>query len=220
MTYEGKDGISFFAYTWEEYHLEAVKKYSFAFAVTALTRDTIFLSMRVTGAVKDYPRKVLLKAAEGTTATAGVDYELKEVTIPAGAYKFDYPVVVFNSPGMAANTYRLVLEPAETADFKLGTIGQTPETNTMYTEENFQYFKIDLTNQLVEPDGWLESAFGVFSAVKYRFMVEVTGLTDFSSEAIGRDGVYNLPVKLQKALEEYEALNGPLIDENGNEVSF
>lgn len=219
-TYEGKEGISFFAYTWENYHLTTVKNYSFAFSLTPVARDTIYLTMRVTGKIADHPRTVLLRAAEGTTATAGVDYELKEAIIPAGAYKFDYPVIVINSPGMLTNTYRLVLEPAETKDFILGTLGLTPATANGYTEQNFRYYKIDLTNQLLQPNSWQTGLFGVFSAVKYRFMLQVTGLTDFSIEAIGNDGVYNLPVKLNNALSEYEAVNGPLIDENGLRVSF
>lgn len=220
ITYQGKDGISFFAYTWENFHTTAVRNYSFAYSLTPKTRDILYVTMRVTGKIADYPRTVLLKAVDGTTARAGTDYILAEATIPAGAYKFDYPIILLNSPEMASKTFRLVVEPAETKDFTLGTFGQTPRTNTLYTEENFRYLKIDISNQLIQPNSWETGLFGPFSAVKYRFMVEVTGLTDFSADALGTDGVYNLPVKLSNALVLYEAQHGPLYDENGLRISF
>jgi hypothetical protein len=81
------------------------------------------IPLRITGKLSDQPRTVLLKTAEGTTATAGVDFELKEVTIPPGVFIFNYPLILINSVGMASNVYRIVLEPAETKDFTLGTLG-------------------------------------------------------------------------------------------------
>ncbi|MFA4867978.1 MAG: DUF4843 domain-containing protein [Pedobacter sp.] len=218
-TYAGKDGISFFAYDYEALHSTNVISFSFAFALRPQTRDTIYVRMRVTGKISDRPRTVQLKAVEGSTARAGIDYILPEATVPAGEYMFQYPVIVLNSPEMLTNTYRLVLEVAETNDFTLGSVGLTPAT-TSGAERNFKQLKMDINNQLTQPSYWSVGDFGVFSAVKYRFMVQVTGLTDFSEEAIGVDGSYNLPVRLRNALLEYEAVNGPLMDENNVRVSF
>lgn len=223
ITYQGKDGISFFSYTYELLHTTAVKSYSFALQASQKTTDTIFIPMRVTGKLADYPRNVLLKTAAGTTATLGVDFELKEAIIPPGVSKFNYPLVLINSIGMASNVYRIVLEPAETKDFTLGTFGQTPATiPTLGTEENFRYLKIDVTNQYIEPAYWsdLTPYFGAFSAEKYKFMVRVIGITDFSFDKIGVDGLLNFPVTLRNALTVYESTNGPLIDENGVRITF
>ncbi len=179
--------------------------------------------MRITGKLSEGPRTVLLKTASGTTATAGVDFELKEVVIPANTYVFNYPLVLINSPGMAGNVYRIVLEPAETKDLILGTLGQTPATTTtLGTEENFRYLKIDVTNQYIQPAYWSDLApyFGTFSAVKYKFMVKTLGITDFSYSKIGTDGLLNFPVTLRNALTIYEAANGSLVDENGQRVTF
>ncbi|MBE5319827.1 DUF4843 domain-containing protein [Pedobacter sp. MR2016-19] len=222
-TYQGKDGVSFFAYTYEQLNTTAVRSYSFAFQATEKQRDTLFIPMRITGKLSDKPRTVLLKTAQGTTATAGVDFELKEFTVPAGASKFNYPLILLNSAGMAKNVYRIVLEPAETKDFILGTLGQTPETVTNQgTEENFRYLKIDVSGMYVRPAYWdlLDADFGEFSAEKYKFMVKILGITDFSFENIGSDGLLNYPVTLRNALAAYEAANGPLLDENGQEISF
>jgi hypothetical protein len=220
-TYQGKDGISFFAYTYELLHTTAVRSYSFALQATQKQRDTLFIPMRITGKLSDQPRKVLLKTAQGTTATAGVDFELKEFTVPPGASTFNYPLILINSTGMASNVYRIVLEPAETKDFTLGTLGQTPGINDI-TEENFRYLKIDVTGQYIEPSYWiyLQADFGEFSAVKYKFMVKTLGITDFSYDKIGSDGLLNFPVTLRNALAAYEAANGPLLDENGQQISF
>jgi len=222
-TYQGKDGVSFFAYTYEQLNTTAVRSYSFAFQATEKQRDTLFIPMRITGKLSDQPRTVMLKTAQGTTATAGVDFELKEFTVPAGASKFNYPLILLNSAGMASNVYRIVLEPAETKDFILGTLGQTPETVTNQgTEENFRYLKVDVTGQYIEPGYWiyLQSDFGDFSAVKYKFMVKTLGITDFDYNKIGSDGLLNFPVTLRNALAAYEAANGPLLDENGQRISF
>ncbi|OWK69640.1 hypothetical protein CBW18_15975 [Pedobacter sp. AJM] len=221
-TYQGKDGVSFFAYTFELLHTTAVRNYSFALQATQKQRDTLFIPMRITGKLTDQPRTVMLKTAQGTTATAGVDFELKEFTVPAGASKFDYPLILLNSAGMAKNVYRIVLEPAETKDFILGTLGQTPRTNTTQPEENFRYLKVDVTSQYIEPAYWiyLLQDFGEFSAVKYKFMVKTLGITDFNYDKIGSDGLLNFPVTLRNALAAYEAANGPLLDENGQEISF
>jgi hypothetical protein len=221
-TYQGKDGVSFFAYTFELLHTTAVRSYSFALQATQKQRDTLFIPMRITGKLSDQPRTVLLKTAQGTTATAGVDFELKEFTVPSGASTFNYPLILINSTGMASNVYRIVLEPAETKDFTLGTLGQTPATTTLQTEENFRYLKIDVTGQYIEPSYWiyLQADFGEFSAVKYKFMVKTLGITDFSYDKIGSDGLLNFPVTLRNALAAYEAANGPLLDENGQQISF
>jgi len=222
-TYQGKDGVSFFAYTYEQLNTTAVRSYSFAFQATEKQRDTLFIPMRITGKLSDQPRTVMLKTAQGTTATAGVDFELKEFTVPAGASKFNYPLILLNSAGMAKNVYRIVLEPAETKDFILGTLGQTPETVTNQgTEENFRYLKIDVSGMYVRPAYWdlLDADFGEFSAEKYKFMVKILGITDFSFENIGSDGLLNYPVTLRNALAAYEAANGPLLDENGQQISF
>ncbi|EDM34901.1 hypothetical protein PBAL39_00175 [Pedobacter sp. BAL39] len=223
-TYQGKDGVSFFAYTFQQLHTTATRSYSFAFQSTVKTRDTMFIPLRITGRLSDQPRTVLLKTAAGTSATAGVDFELNEVAIPPGVSIFNYPLVLINSVGMASNVYRIVLEPSETKDFTLGTLGQTPANSVSQgTEENFRYLKIDVTAQYIEPAYWevyLAADFGAFSALKYKFMVKVLGITDFSYEQIGSDGLLNFPVALRNALATYEAENGPLLDENGQQISF
>jgi hypothetical protein len=174
--------------------------------------------MRVQGAATDYERTVSVKAAQGTNAREGVDYLLKDAKLPAGALTIDYPVILINSPGMLTNVYRLVVEAAPNKDFTAGALGSEITGETVAIKA----IKIDISNTILRPTYWdqVQGTFGAFSVTKFKFMIQVTGLTDFSQDALGVDGIYNLPVKLQNALEEYEAANGPLIDENGDQVTF
>lgn len=213
-TYSGDDGISFYRGQYESDSLS----YSFAISRTPKQKDTLFLKMRVQGAATDYARTVSVKAAQGTNARDGVDYLLPDAKLPPGAITIMYPVILLNSPGMLTNVYRLVVEVAPNKDFRAGALGSEITGQTVAVKS----IKIDISNTLLRPTYWnsVEGSFGTFSVVKFKFMIKVTGLTDFSQEAIGVDGVYNLPIKLQNALVEYEAVNGPMIDENGNQVTF
>lgn len=212
-TFHGSEGIAFYT---DKYEADSLI-YSFAFAVTEKPKDTVWLKMRVTGTVSDKPRRISVRAGEGTTARSGKDYMLPEAFLPAGALTVKYPVVLLNSPEMKTTIFRLVVQVAESDDLVVGATGQEMGETT-----SLDHFVFHVSNQLVEPAYWpdISSRFGMFSATKFRFMMQVTGLTDFSVDAIGIDGLYNLPVKLKNALDEYVAMHGPLMDENGNEVTF
>ncbi|WP_295124947.1 DUF4843 domain-containing protein [uncultured Chitinophaga sp.] len=211
--YSGDNGIAFYL---DEYEVDSLT-YSFAFSLTQLPKDTVFLKMRIMGPAAKNDRTVKVHAVAGSTAREGKDYILPEFTVPAGAITIDYPVVLLNSPEMTSQSFRLVLEMQPNKDFVQGATG-LEVGSTM----SIKQYKLNVSNQFVEPSYWsdVSGAFGLFSVAKLKFMMQVTGLTDFSYEALGVDGYYNLPVTLATALAEYEAANGPLIDENGNRVTF
>ena len=213
-TYSGDNGITFYRGQYEADSLS----YSFAFSIKPKQKDTVFLKMRVQGPAVDFARTVSVKAAAGSTARENIDYQLPEAKLPAGTLTLMYPVVLLNSPGMLTNTYRLIVEVAPNKDFSTGGFGAEITGKTIAVKS----VKIDVSNQILQPTYWpsIQGSFGPFSVAKFKFMIQVTGLTDFSDEAIGIDGFYNLPVKLGNALAAYEAVNGPLIDENGNRVTF
>lgn len=211
--FESKPGISFYV---GQYETDSIV-YSFAYDLVLKNVDTLYLNMRVMGAAEQHARKVTVVAGDGTTARAGVDYELPDAYLPAGALTMQYPVVLFNTPEMAQQQFLLVLDVVANEDLIVGAsgreIGTTVATNI---------FKINVSNILEEPSYWAGIArfFGPFSAVRYRFMVDVIGITDFSSQNIGVSGTYNYPIVLKDALAKYEAEHGPLIDENDVRVTF
>ena len=209
--YHGEDGIAFYGTA-----DEGVVAYSFAYNLTPVLRDTIFFKMRVTGSAANFPRKISVKAVtDGTTARAGVDYELPDITLAAGATTVDYPVVLLNSPEMLNTSFILKAEIVETSDLKLGSFGNVPPN-----EVNYRQIQIEITNRIIRPDTWQDGIFGTFSATKLRFMIKVLNITDFSFEAIGYSGQLSYPILLRNALAEEEAISGPMIDENGDRVTF
>ena len=118
---------------------------------------------------------------------------------------------------------RLVLEIRASPDFQPG-ISDAKVTSLTQPGATLRYL-IRFNDYLTKPDNWdthLKSYFGAYSQVKYAFIIEATGVSVFN---IGPGG---LPVSAgffyrqvcRKGLAQYEATNGPLIDEFGNRVTF
>ena len=73
--------------------------------------------------------------------------------------------------------------------------------------------------------GSISDYFGTCSRTKYLFVFETLGIWDFSVWSywgMMADASKFTPAQrmLQEALAAYEAENGPLIDENGEQVTF
>lgn len=65
--------------------------------------------------------------------------------------------------------------------------------------------------------------FGVYSQVKYRFIIDTLGIWDFpdsGENAIPRAQMYFYQDKMKSALAKWTQENGPMRDENGNVISF
>lgn len=214
--YAEKDGIAF--YTGTVAGADSIS-YSFAFNATPKTKDTVYFNVRVVGRKADHDRVVKVIAGPGTTARLGLDFLLPEVTLPAGKLEMRYPVVLLKSPEMKGRSFEIVADVAENSDFILGATGQLPLFNNT-TTINIRRVKVSVTDRLIQPGYWptVAGVFGAFSQVKLRFMIDTLGMSDFSG--ITLDQEYSLPVKLRQALLDYEALNGPLRDENGVRITF
>lgn len=212
-TYSGPDGVNFFVPDGKQNAIS----YSFAMNLKLKERDTLFIPIRTLGAPKNHSRVVKFKKGSNSTARLGIDYELPTFEIAAGVVSTNYPLVIKKSKEMDKAPLLLTLQIDPTGDFAEGVPGDVIGGTTSYNE-----FKIEISNIIVEPKYWAKesrSIFGRFSAVKFQFMMSVTGLTDFSSDAIGISGQYSLPVKLRNALVDYEKEHGkPLTDEFGQVI--
>ncbi len=217
MTYEGENGVAFYEY----YQITNPRIYSFAATANAAkVKDSVFIEMQISGKLADYPRKIKIKSVAGTTARVGIDYDFpEEITLPAGAHKTRYPIVVYKTPQMMLDTMILVVEPEATADFKVGAAGTIPRKNNASSDEQlFTQLKLYVSNMLSRPTNWSDATYGSFSSVKLRFMMQsVPGSTQTYFTAAR--GAATLPV-LRAALLTYESTNGPLIDESNNRVTF
>lgn len=220
--YSEKDGIAF--YTINSATADSTS-YSFAFNVKPKTRDTVYYNMRLVGRKTNYDRTVKVVPGPGTTATLGVEFLLPEVKLPAGETELLYPIILIKTPAMTAQTFNIVADVAVNNDFILGATGVLPVYKAVNTSTTIsrKRVKVSVTDRLVQPNYWTYEAqpyFGVFSQVKFRFMIDVLGINDFSQYAIEPADRLNFPVKLRIALSAYEAANGPLLDENGVRITF
>lgn len=193
--------------------------YSFANQVALKTTDTLFLKMIIMGNLENHERDVQLEAIDGSTAKEGVHYKLPIIKLASKAYEFLYPVVLFNTEDLKTNTVRLVLKAKANKDF--------PEGAAIITgSSRYAKYKVNFNNKLIKPDYWrfIQNYFGEYSDVKYKFMIDVIGISDFLPDLNGGTIVYsdfiNYSGQMRKALDEYEAIHGPMLDETGKEVSF
>lgn len=193
--------------------------YSFANNVGILEQDTLLLEMQIMGDLTDYEREIQLVATKGSTATEGVHYKLPAVKIPANTYNFNYPVILYNTPDLKTKTVRLELTIAPNKDFVNGS-------GMITNSRLYNLYKINFNNRLIKPDYWLyiQNYFGEYSDVKYRFMIDVLGISNLMPDYIGGTIIYsdfiNYAGTMSRALEVYEAQYGPKLDENGKEISF
>jgi hypothetical protein len=177
------------------------------------------------GVASNTAREVKLTAvASGTTAIEGIHYELLPYTIPAGAYKADLPVVIKRIPDLKTKEFSLLLQVAESKDFKPG-VPNSPVTGG-FAGANLQYL-IKMNDFLTKPANWdsrLATFFGSYSQVKYKFVIDITGISEFSYGFAGALIAYGemqyYQALCKRKLAEYVAANGPLVDEFGVPVSF
>ncbi len=198
--------------------------YSFAIKANSLMLDTVYIPVRIMGLAADKAREVKLAPVNDlTTATDGIHYALLPYTIPAGAYSANLPVLVKRTADLKTKEFRLVLEIAETKDFKPGV----PNTiaGSSVAGAGLRYL-IKLNDFLTKPANWdasLTSFFGTYSQAKHKFIIQVTGLAEYPygcATCIAYGEMLYYKALCKSKLLEYEAANGPLIDEFGVRVTF
>lgn len=216
--FAGKDGITFFYKSGLE---QDSVSYSFKFNQVPKTRDTVWIKMRLVGKLSKQARQIKIVAVPGTTATESKHFILPDFSLPADSFQVKYPLVLLSTSDLDSKAVRLVMQIAESQDLIVGTRGQAD----MSTANTVQ-FKVNFSNRLIKPDYWSYIAYyiGDYSAVRYQFMIDVFGMSDFRPDTkggiIGYAQWVNIKGKLRNALDAYVSKNGPLIDENGGKVEF
>lgn len=198
-------------YTW------AVGTDSISFSFVAygseVTEKEMLIDAQIMGEAENRDRVVNLSVDPArTTADASLYTVPSTVTIPAGAVKATFPVILKRSAALQTKTVRLYLQVAESADFKAGV-----------NEEN--HIKLIWSDVLQKPKNWdtLEPFFGTYSDVKYRFMLaNSNGAGEFSTETMSWAMLNSYRILFQNALNAYNAAHpgNPLTDENNQLVTF
>ncbi|MCD0490396.1 DUF4843 domain-containing protein [Pedobacter sp. MC2016-14] len=200
------------------------KSYSFLLVPPAIVKDTVKIKVKTMGFPKDYDRVVRGKIIqEGSTAIEGSNFDFINGIVKAGQVEGFLYVLVYRTADIKTKTVQLNLSIAETADFKPGVI-----------EDNF--FTVLWSDNLVKPGNWdgglgLVNFFGAYSTAKYRFIIDILGVTDFVLQASARvplaPGEYSFAMmtdlknRMKEALVIYNNTHTtPLTDENGLLVSF
>lgn len=189
--------------------------YSFAVHDSQLQQDTVKIPLKIMGEAADHDRQVNVEAIpDSTTAVQGQQYKILPAVIKAGEYKDSLKILVMKTASLDSTEVRLSLRIVASADFQPGVI----EKST---------YLVKINNILTKPDNWdglLALFFGNYSQVKFRFIIDVTGISvfNFKTPTGSIDFQYYMYLKqvMRDALTNYELLNGPLIDENGNPVTF
>lgn len=212
-SYNGNDGISFYT----DLNDPDSINYSFALQPTNKSRDTILINMRLVGKLSDKSRSIKLRALNGSTARQDTDYILPVIELPANQFTIKYPLIVLNTPEMKVQTFKLVLGVDPTGQLGTGASGTAIDNSVNHDKKH-----ISITNQLIQPDYWtsISLLFGTFSIVKFQFMIKTTGLINYDANVTGIGALFRIQTQLRNALAVYERLNGPLIDEFGNQVIF
>ena len=187
--------------------------FSFVAYGSEVTEKEMLVDAQIMGKVENRDRVVNLSVDPArTTADASLYTVPSTVTIPAGAVKATFPVILKRSAALQTKTVRLYLQVAESADFKAGV-----------NEEN--HIKLIWSDVLQKPKNWdtLEPFFGTYSDVKYRFMLaNSNGAGEFSTDTMSWAMLNSYRILFQNALNAYNAAHpgNPLTDENNQLVTF
>ncbi|MFD2886745.1 DUF4843 domain-containing protein [Chitinophaga cymbidii] len=193
--------------------------YTFATGPDDITVDTAWLNFRIMGDAVDHDREIKLTVLDTSTAVAGYHYAVQPLIIPANAFDARIPVLLYRRPGLKDSMVHVVFEISESADFKPG---YSDKPNPFANKYDRLHYKVSINDQLLKPGNWdgsLSPSFGAYSMVKFKFMIDVTGKTVWTGAIFPGDMQY-LIQSVKLALYNYEQANGPMYDENGEQVVF
>lgn len=207
----GKDKQLMFKELTSVYVEANVDSTAFTFATSPVTvvSDSINIPLRIIGTAAATDRTVLFVPRAGATAKEGYHYKIGKAVIKANEFSTTVPVYVYRKPGLKDSVVRVVLELKKNADFNLGFSDRLT-------------YKITIADILSKPTIWdatWSAYFGTYSEVKFRFLLQVTGRTNWNSSPLPADSRF-MSQRAKNALLEYNQAHGDLIDEFGKVVTF
>lgn len=193
--------------------------YSFFYAESGTTRDSVWVDVRLTGLPVDEDRRISLVqleseeeeeevevAVSGNHFVAFDDPELQELLVmPAGATSVLIPVVINKTADMETDEFTLEFG-FESNDFFVSGLKEQAS------------FVITMTALAVKPAGWdyyYDYTFGEWGSAKMKFLIDYVGFDDFTIDLSNPDYYRFFNLKARNALEEYEAEFGPIYESDG-----
>lgn len=186
--------------------------FSFVKYPGSVTEYNLPVTIYLMGNPENHARTVNLAVnATKTTAQEGQYAFPAQVVLPADSFSVIFPVCLKRTADLQEKGVHLYIEILESSDFKIGV-----------SEEN--HLLIKWSDVLTRPANWNELVefFGTFSIVKYRFIIETTGVTEFSAQKMSWALLTNYRILCVSALNAYNETHpgNPLKDENGQYVTF
>ena len=187
-------------------------EFSFVTSPPDVTEIIMEAQLHIMGVASATDRVVNLSVSQEKTTASTNHYSFpSQVTVPANQLSAILPVTLKRTADLQENTVRLYIEVSESKDFKPGV-----------NERN--HILIKWNDILSMPKNWddLEEFFGAFSLVKYRFIINTTGVSEFDANTMSWAQLMNYRIMLKNALDQYNAAHpeNPLTDENGQFVTF
>ncbi len=183
------------------------RNYSFALQPSARMEDTLRIAVRLMGRLSDHDRAFRAVAvADSSTAQSPLHYELLDGVLPAGAYMGYLPVVIKRTPDTQDRSVALCLRLTDS-----GELGTGPASALT--------FRLSWGDMLLKPDHW-PYFFGTYSTNKYRFAIDVLGVTDWPQATRfnngSEEGLYTaaqlqvFAAQLNEAYAEYRKTHAPI----------
>lgn len=188
--------------------------------------DTLKLKVQVSGSAFSADRSFILERTAGIgNAKEGIDYDVldKGFLLPAGMYSTIVRIVIRRNANMAKQAVSFVYNLKANDNFELGPDRDTLSFSSNAGVMNMTKLRVTATDVVVKPDNWdsfISKYFGVYSEVKFRFIIDVLAKTSFPSNTSATVMNRN-KTSLFNALTAYNATHPEkLKDENGIEISF
>lgn len=197
------------------------RSFSFAPFPAKLTDTTIYINVKIMGKTAATDRTFYAEPAALTTnAIPKTDYELLPGTVKANEMMGTLPVILHRTAEMKTVIKEMTIKIADRGDFKTG-----PQENSS--------FKLIWNDDYLKPDNWdtfpgVGQSFGTYSVVKYKFIIDVLGLSQFPLQTAGYNPaqysnaqMLDFKAILKNALLDYNNTHAtPLRDEFGLAITF
>lgn len=196
---------------------------SFFLISSDMLRDTLYIQVNTMGHLSDVNRPIPIaqtNTGESNAAVAGVHYlpfddpEVRDLmVVPAGKAIGHIPVILLRDKSLDLKTVSLKMRIGENEYFRPGIDTQ-------------REFLVKTTAQATKPNVWdtrWRYYFGLsWGSAKMRFLIDVTGYTDWENASI--DGAYirYMSALVQQKLLEYNEAHpdAPLSEADGTIVTF
>lgn len=182
--------------------------------------DTLYVVANLTGKPATTDMPFLLEVVQDSTNVAATDYTLGATIMPANSFEARIPVIVKkNVPGLDLKKQRAKL-----------VLRFVPNEHFLNAQPGRDLFRITWFDFLARPASWsaIESMVGPFTQAKYRFIIDVLGVTEFTRYQGNFNLLLAVQAALRKALKDYNedpanagrAEGWPYLNDDGTPLTF